>query len=64
MYNTDELTQRLAIIKNSSINDVEILDKFYTTQVRYCVSPAEEEQFVVLRYELKHRMVDLGEVNG
>lgn len=59
MYNSNELEQRLEIIKNSDITDVKILDRYYTNGIRYSVTSKEQEQFAVLHCEASDRIKTL-----
>jgi hypothetical protein len=56
MYNDDELKQRFTIIKNSSIDDIIILDENYRKLLAVISNPEEQKQVLILRSSIKHRL--------
>ena len=59
MYDTQELKQRLVIIKHSSLADVAILDENYRQLIKDTPNPDEQRQFIILHTQAKNRIQKL-----
>ncbi len=59
MYGDTELKERFFIIKNSSLDDATILDENYKQLISETPDPAEQEQFIILRSNVQHRIYEL-----
>lgn len=63
MYDVQELKQRLIIIKQSTLDDVTILNENYKQLIRNSSEDAERAQFLILRDIVQHRIKELGTKN-
>ena len=64
MYDTTELKQRFIIIKHSSLDDATILDQNYMQLIRDTYNPEEQQQFLILRSNVRRRIERLMGING
>jgi hypothetical protein len=63
MYDTTELKQRFIIIKHSSLDDATILDQNYMQLIRDTYNPEEQQQYLILRSNVRRRIERLTGTN-